>query len=100
MNRIENYIPPTINIIAVTWSIIGIELALICMRISGIYTIRSIGQLIPFIIGATGLMKILYEIFLRYCHGSPLVNISRPLTAKVDGVILTVTDQRWGIYTD
>ena len=34
MNRIENYIPSIINIIAVTWSIIGIELALVCMRIS------------------------------------------------------------------
>ena len=47
-----------INPLALIWSVLGIELTLYWNSISGVYTIKSTGQLIPFVIGLTGLLKI------------------------------------------
>ena len=48
----------------VIWSIITVELTLIYNSISGVYTIRSTGQLIPFITGVAGLGKTMHELFI------------------------------------
>lgn len=62
----------------VIWSIITVELTLLYNSISGIYTIRSTGQLIPFIIGVAGLGKTMHELLIdsikrvRYVIARPL----------------------------
>lgn len=43
------------------YSVLGIELTLAWNRISDVYTIRSIGQLIPFVIGLSVLLQSIYE---------------------------------------
>lgn len=45
------------------FSVLGIELTLVWNHISGIYTVGSIGQLIPFVIGLGGLIQVCYDIW-------------------------------------
>ena len=48
----------------VIWSIITVELTLMYNSISSVYTIRSTGQLIPFITGVAGFGKTMHELFI------------------------------------
>jgi hypothetical protein len=62
-SRIRYWVAVTariINALALIWSVLGIELTLYWNSISGVYTIKSTGQLIPFVIGLTGLLKIVW----------------------------------------
>jgi hypothetical protein len=65
------------------FSVVGIELTLHWNSISGVYTINSTGQLIPFVIGLLGLLKILYKPFLLVCYNHTHI---RSLTDKYSGV--------------
>lgn len=47
--------------IALLYSLIGIELMLKWNGVTGVYTMRSVGQLIPFVIGLAGLLKVIYD---------------------------------------
>lgn len=51
-----------INIIAIVWSILAVELTLRWNNISDIYTINSTGQLIPLITGLVGVVTFLHEV--------------------------------------
>lgn len=46
--------------------IVFVELTLTANNISGVYTINTTGQLIPFIIGITSMVAAMREIALRY----------------------------------
>jgi hypothetical protein len=49
------------------YSVVGIELTLYWNSINGVYTINTTGQLIPFVIGLLGLLRVLYKPFLLVC---------------------------------
>lgn len=52
-------------IAGLVYIVLAIELTLVWNSISGVYTIGTVGQLIPFVIGAAGLLKIFYKIFAK-----------------------------------
>jgi hypothetical protein len=54
-----------INLACLIWFIIAIELTLLYNSISGVYDLRPTGQLIPFIIGIVGLVKVLHILILN-----------------------------------
>jgi len=49
------------SIFSLAYSVIGIEMTLYWNSITGVYTINTTGQLIPFVIGLAGLAEIVYE---------------------------------------
>jgi hypothetical protein len=49
------------SIFSLAYSVIGIEMTLYWNSITGVYTINTTGQLIPFVIGLAGLAKVVYE---------------------------------------
>jgi hypothetical protein len=49
------------SVTSLAYSIIGIEMTLYWNSISGVYTINTTGQLIPFVIGLACLTKVVYE---------------------------------------
>lgn len=53
------------NIACVVFTIISVELTLIWNNITDIYTVKSTGQLIPFIIGLVGFVRIIHELSVR-----------------------------------
>lgn len=54
-------VTPATNIVSFIYSIIGIEMTLQWNHVTGVYTINSVGQLIPFVIGLLGFIKVIYE---------------------------------------
>ena len=44
------------------YSILAIELTLKWNNVSNVYTVNSTGQLIPFVIGVAGFLKVFYDI--------------------------------------
>ena len=50
--------PGTIIVVAIAWSVVGAELTLYWNRVTGIYTMNSTGQPIPFVIGLYGYSKL------------------------------------------
>ena len=54
-----------ITLAIVIWTIITVELTLVYNSISGVYTIESTGQLIPFIIGIVGVGKTVDSIMIN-----------------------------------
>ncbi|KAF2432371.1 hypothetical protein EJ08DRAFT_130734 [Tothia fuscella] len=50
----------TANAICIVWTIISVELTLYWNGITDVYTLNSTGQLIPFIIGAVGFVRLLH----------------------------------------
>jgi hypothetical protein len=42
------------------WAILSIELTLVWNNISGVYNVTSTGQLIPFVIGVVGLLRLVH----------------------------------------
>lgn len=54
-----------LNGLCIIWTILSVETTLIWNNIVGIYDIRSTGQLIPFIIGVTGLLSLLHSLSVR-----------------------------------
>lgn len=54
-------IMPTANVVSLIYSVIGIEMTLQWNHVTGVYTINSVGQLIPFVIGLAGFVKVIYE---------------------------------------
>ncbi|KAE9993780.1 hypothetical protein EG327_003285 [Venturia inaequalis] len=54
-------IAPATNIVSFFYSIIGLEMTLHWNHVTGVYTINSVGQLIPFVIGLVGFIKVIYE---------------------------------------
>lgn len=52
----------TSNAICIVWAIISVESTLAWNYVSGVYDLRTTGQLIPFIIGIVGLLKLLHSI--------------------------------------
>ena len=50
----------TFNIVCLLWAIAAVELSLYWNQITGVYTIDSTGQLIPFIIGIVGLLRLFH----------------------------------------
>jgi hypothetical protein len=61
------------------YSILAIELMLKWNSVSNVYTLKSIGQLIPFVIGVAGLLKVLYDVRKKYEVGTPTFCFSLPL---------------------
>jgi len=56
----------------ILYSILAIELTLDWSNISGVYNVESVGQLIPFIIGAVGLFRTIHSIFIdKFTPESP-----------------------------
>ncbi|KAI9663154.1 MAG: hypothetical protein M1821_008202 [Bathelium mastoideum] len=53
------------NVLCILWSILATELILVWNNVDGIYNVSSTGQLIPFIIGVVGLMRLLQAISVR-----------------------------------
>lgn len=53
---------PLMNLGCIMWSILAIELMISWNRITDVHTIQSVGQLIPFIIGVVGFVKLLRDI--------------------------------------
>ena len=64
-NRFQRYIA-AFNLACLIYSIIALEFTLVWNSISEIYTIRNTGQLIPFIIGIVGLIRVTIAISLDY----------------------------------
>ena len=58
-----------ISLCIMIFSILAIELIIQWNSISGVYTIRSTGQVIPFIIGIGGLSKVLFTAFVQVFDG-------------------------------
>jgi hypothetical protein len=54
-------IMPTANVVSLIYSVIGIEMTLQWNHVTGVYSINSVGQLIPFVIGLAGFVKVIYE---------------------------------------
>lgn len=54
-----------LNGVCIIWTILSVETTLMWNNIVGIYDIRSTGQLIPFIIGVTGLLSLLHSLSVR-----------------------------------
>lgn len=52
----------TINMLSLLWAIAAVELSLYWNQITGVYAINSTGQLIPFIIGIVGLLRLFHGI--------------------------------------
>lgn len=46
------------NAICLVWAVLAVELSLSWNKVSGIYTIQSTGQLIPFIIGIVSFVRV------------------------------------------
>ena len=53
------------NCCILVYSVLAIELIIYWNSISNVYSIRATGQIIPFIIGAGGLCKLLFTIFVN-----------------------------------
>jgi len=53
---------PIINLICLIWSIVAIELMIKWNNITDVYNVQSVSQLIPFIIGIVGFLKLLRDI--------------------------------------
>ncbi|KAE9362622.1 hypothetical protein N431DRAFT_144436 [Stipitochalara longipes BDJ] len=53
---------PIFNMIVLIWSIVAIELMIKWNGITDVHTIQSVGQLIPFIIGIVGFLRLLRDI--------------------------------------
>jgi len=58
-----------IRAIIMVWSILAVELTLAWNHISGVYTVSTVGQLIPLVIGLSGSLETIYEILkeVRFC---------------------------------
>ncbi|CZR63799.1 uncharacterized protein PAC_13696 [Phialocephala subalpina] len=52
-------IVPIINFVIIVWSILSIELMIPWNRIENVHSLESVGQLIPFVIGIVGFLKLL-----------------------------------------
>ncbi|QDS71619.1 hypothetical protein FKW77_007110 [Venturia effusa] len=50
-------IAPATNIFSFVYSVIGIEMTLQWNHVTGVYSVNSVGQLIPFVIGLIGFVK-------------------------------------------
>jgi hypothetical protein len=53
---------PIMNLLYLIWSILAIELTIRWNNITSVHTIQSVGQLIPFIIGIVGFLKLVRDI--------------------------------------
>lgn len=60
------------------WTILSVESTLSFNRISGVYDIRSTGQLIPFVIGLVRLLSLCHGIILRHAdmEAQKIVSVS------------------------
>jgi len=54
------------NVICIIWSILAVELTIAWNNISGVYTLNSTGQLIPFIIGIVSFIRLLQGISIDH----------------------------------
>ncbi|KAI4108310.1 MAG: hypothetical protein LQ339_002211 [Xanthoria mediterranea] len=57
---------PLFPLICFLWTVLSVEFTLSFNRISGVYDIRSTGQLIPFVIGLVRLLSLCHGIILRH----------------------------------
>lgn len=73
---------PFINVACILWSITAIELMIKWNNIIDVHTIQSVGQLIPFIIGVVGFIKLLRDIhvetFQQYLYDIVTVSTLSP----------------------
>lgn len=76
---------PLLNVICLSWTILSVELTLRFNRISGVYDIRSTGQLIPFVIGLVRFLSLCHGIIVRYCNAKAQKAL---LVRHPDGAIL------------
>lgn len=51
-----------LNFICLVWSMLAVELIISWNNITGVYSIQSVGQLIPFIIGIVGFLSLVIDI--------------------------------------
>ena len=63
--QIPPWVLPIINLVCVIWSILAIELMIKWNNIIEVNTIQSVGQLIPFVIGVVGFLKLLRDISIE-----------------------------------
>jgi len=54
------------NVICIAWAVLSVELTLAWNNITGVNTLNSTGQLIPFIIGVVGFVRLLYGISVEH----------------------------------
>ena len=68
-----------ISLAIFVWTILAVELTLFFNSVSGVYSIKSTGQLIPFIIGVFGVSKTVNSIMVRSIKeaGSRISLVSR-----------------------
>lgn len=76
------------NLICIIWTIISVELTLYWNQITDVYTLRSTGQLIPFIIGVFGFLSLLHS-----------VSVERSNTRSTD-VLLKILDSPGPVRPD
>lgn len=55
-----------INCICIVWAVISVELTLYWNEIKGVYTLQSTGQLILFVIGLIGFLRLLHGISIEH----------------------------------
>jgi len=84
---------PLINLMCVVWSILAIELTIKWNNITEVHTIKSVGQLIPFVIGIVGFLKLLRDISVQksqlWIYQVVLVRYI-PINAWADSFSLTI----------
>ncbi|PMD58058.1 uncharacterized protein K444DRAFT_21192 [Hyaloscypha bicolor E] len=61
-NHKSLYILTVLNLISLVWSVLAIELMIRWNNITEVYTIQSVGQLIPFVIGIVGFLKLVRDV--------------------------------------
>jgi hypothetical protein len=49
-----------VNLACLVWAVVAIELTLVWNHVSGVYSLTSTGQLIPFVIGLVGLLRLIH----------------------------------------
>ncbi|KAL8799471.1 MAG: hypothetical protein Q9182_005876 [Xanthomendoza sp. 2 TL-2023] len=88
VSRMTTLTVPFVNVICFSWTVISVELTLRFNQISGVYDIRSTGQLIPFITGLVRLVSLRHGIVVRY--GNARAQEARLVRRLVDGTLFSL----------
>lgn len=74
---------PACNILCVAFAIVAVELILVWNNFQGVYNLGSVGQLIPFIVGLVGLLRLLLELSVE----RSTVNSTEVIMELLDGTV-------------
>jgi len=83
-SRKSTYYFYAFNALCLVWAVVSIEVILIWNHIQGVYTIRTTGQLIPFVIGVTSLLSLMQKISVGRASlaRTEILMVSRRLICK------------------